>query len=49
MVRCAWRTLRRLVIEGYLIGWILFISRVFLFNSRIHCSLLLLLAFRCNG
>ena len=36
-------------IEGYLIGWIVCISRVLLFHSHINCSLLLLLAFRCSN
>ena len=48
-VRGAWRALRRLVIERYLIGWIVCISRVFLFGSHIHCSLLLLPAFKYSN
>ena len=38
--RCA---LDRSVIEGYLIRWFVSISRVFLFDTRINCFLLLLL------
>ena len=34
VTRGAQRALSRLVIEGYLIGWFLFISRVFLFDSH---------------
>ena len=45
MVRGAWRALSSFVIEGYLIGSIVFISRVFLFDSHVHCSLFLLLVF----
>ena len=45
MVRDARGALSRFVIEGYLIRRIVFISRVFLFDSNIHCFLLLLLLF----
>ena len=45
VVRGAPRALGRSVIEEYLIGWIVFISRVFLFNTLINCFLLLLLHF----
>ena len=45
VVTGAQRALSRLVIEGYLIGLMLFIFRVFLFTSHIPRFLLLLLLF----
>ena len=45
MIRGARRALDRSVIEWYLIGWLVSISRIFLFDSHIHCFLLLLLLF----
>ena len=47
--RCPWCALRRLVIQGYLIEWIVFTSRVFLLGAHIHCFLLLRLAFRYSN
>ena len=51
MVRGPPRALSRCVIEGYLIVWIVFISRVFLFDSHLHCLLLFLplFAFRSSN
>ena len=43
VVRGALRGLSRFVMEEYLIGWIVLVSRVSLFGSHIHCFLLLLL------
>ena len=51
VIRGAPRALNRSVIEGHPMGWLVCISRIFLFDSHIHCFLLLLLlfAFRsCN-
>ena len=45
----AWGALRGFVFEGYLIGWVVCISRVFFFGSNIDCFLLLLLAFRWSN
>ena len=45
MIRGARRAISRLVIDGYRIGWFVIISRVFLFDSHIHCFLLLLILF----
>ena len=45
VIRVARRALSRFVIEGYLIAWFVFISGVLLFDSHIHCFLLLLLLF----
>ena len=41
MLKGAWCALRRFLIEGYLIEWIMFIARVLLFGYNIHCSVLL--------
>ena len=49
MIRGTGRALNKFVIEGYLIGWFVSISRVFLSDSHIHCFLLLLLLFACRS
>ena len=43
MIRGARCALNRSVIEGYPIGWFVSISRILLFDSHLHCFLLLLL------
>ena len=49
MIRGARRARNSFVIEEYRIGWFVSISRVFLFDSHIHCFLLPLLLFACRS
>ena len=49
VIRGARRALNRFVIEGYLIGWFVSISRISLFDSHIPCFLLLLLLLACRS
>ena len=45
VIRGAWCALNRFVIEGYLVGWFVSISRTRFFDSHVNCFLLLLLLF----
>ena len=45
VISVARRALNRFVIEGHLSGWFLSIPRIYLFESHVHCFLLLLLLF----